>query len=122
MKIRHFPCKILHVYVLITVLIYLMVQYLKYYDLTDNAFILYYLNDLIIMPLVLTSGLNTVWLIKNDKNIRLSVWVVFSVFAFYAFYFEYYLPEHNERYTADLYDVLCYGIGSVIFYFLQKLP
>ncbi|MGB5982052.1 MAG: hypothetical protein WBG46_07890 [Nonlabens sp.] len=122
MRLTKFPCKLLHLYALLSIHIYAFVQIAKHQNLTDNSFILFYLNDLLIIPLVLTAALNVVWLIKKNKTIQLGILSIFSVFALYSYYFEYYLPEHTERYTADIYDIVCYGIGSVVFYILQRLP
>lgn len=122
MKRLNIPCKILHAFVVVCVLVYGAVQYLKFYDLTGNKFILHHLNDLMILPIALTAALNVVWLLKKDQSIRLGLLTIICAFALYSIYFEYYLPNHMERYTADIYDVLCYAVGAGIFYALQKLP
>ena len=72
--------------------------------------------------MVLTLSLNAVWILKKDRSIRLGWISILSIFLMYSFVFEYFLPQTMSRYTADWYDVLCYFMGAIIFYFLQKLP
>lgn len=79
-----------------------------------------YINDFLCMPIVLTTCLFVVHLIKRDRSIRLSLFSILSLTIFYAVYFEVVLPRINPRYTADLIDVLMYFSGSLIFYLLQN--
>lgn len=88
------------------------------YDLPD--WVVFYLADFLVMPIVLAIALIIVRWLKKDRSIRLSLFTVFSVAAFYSVYFEWYLPEVNPRYTADIIDVFLYFGGSLLFYFLQK--
>ncbi|WP_156101207.1 hypothetical protein [Salegentibacter sp. Hel_I_6] len=74
------------------------------------------------MPIVLSICLFAVQYLKKDKNIRLNLITVFSVFLMYTIYFEVVLPPLHWRYTADIFDVFLYLIGSGLFYLLQKLP
>ncbi|WP_157111361.1 hypothetical protein [Nonlabens spongiae] len=122
MKLSNFSCKTLHLFSLACIFMYGFVLLAKYFDLTYNTFILYHLNDLMIVPMVLTLSLNAVWIVKNDRSIRLGWFSILSIFLMYSLIFEYYLPQTMSRYTADWYDVLCYFMGAIIFYFLQKLP
>ena len=122
MKLQNIPCKILHLFALACVILYGFVLLAKYFDFTKNNFILYHLNDLMIVPMVLTLSLNAVWILKKDRSIRLGWISILSIFLMYSFVFEYFLPQTMSRYTADWYDVLCYFMGAIIFYFLQKLP
>jgi len=122
MRLTKFPCKLLHLYVLLSFLIYGLVQIAKYENLTNDRFILYYLNDLLIMPIVFTAALNMVWVVKKNTALRLDIFSILSVLVFYVVYFEYYLPNHSSRYISDLYDILCYFIGTADFSVLQRMP
>ncbi len=122
MKRLKTPCKTLHAFILACFLVYGFVLATKTFNFTENSFILYHLNDLIIVPMVLTLSLNVVWILKKDRSIRLGWISILSIFLMYSLIFEYYLPQTMSRYTADWYDILCYFIGSVIFIILQKLP
>lgn len=72
--------------------------------------------------MVATLCLHGVWLIKKDKTIRLDIFTILSLVALFSIYFEYYLPKQSYRYTGDIWDVVCYGLGGIIFYLLQKRP
>lgn len=79
-------------------------------------FIHAYLDDLLAMPVVLGLTLQVFRWIHPLKNrfyfskIQLLVgWIYFSLL------FEVLLPRWSDIYTADLWDVVCYGIGTVIF-------
>lgn len=78
-----------------------------------------YLNDILSIPLTLFIILVVVrtW---RGKAYQLSIPMIVGVVVYYSIYFEYYLPLHNSRYTADLLDVICYCIGGILFYFIQK--
>lgn len=39
----------------------------------------------------------------------------------YAIYFEIIMPPISERYTADIWDVVMYALGSFLFYQVQKI-
>lgn len=86
------------------------------------GFIRFHLADLLCRPVVLSICLIAVRIIKNDPNIRLSAYSIFSLFVFYSVYFELLMPEIHQRYTADPLDVLMYFFGSLIFYIVQKEP
>ncbi|WP_339611349.1 hypothetical protein [uncultured Planktosalinus sp.] len=79
-----------------------------------------YVNNLLCMPLVLTSCLIVLQKIKSNNRITIPIFVIASVTLYYILFFEWYLPTVNPRYTADLIDVCLYIVGGVIFYFLQN--
>jgi hypothetical protein len=79
-------------------------------------FIHAYLDDLLAMPVVLGLTLQVFRWIHPLKTrfyfskIQLTVgWVYFS------FLFEVLLPQWADIYTADIWDVVCYGVGTIIF-------
>jgi len=83
------------------------------------AFIQNYLNDLLVMPLVLW----IVWAVLVEvKGIEAQIsWAMaLSLFLYYSVFFECYLPTVNTRYTSDFYDVFCYFIGTMVFMLLYK--
>lgn len=116
------PARTLHIYAILSLLLFMIFELLKYHEFTVHNLITNYLNDFLVLPMVATLCLRAVWLIKNDKNIRLKGWSVFSLVAMYSFYFEYYLPQHAARYTSDVWDIVCYMCGGILFYVLQKAP
>ena len=83
-------------------------------------FIRYYVNDFLIVPIVLTLSLISIRKLKNSKEFKLSLLQIAYICLLYALIFEYWLPKFHARYTADLIDVLLYFISGTVFYFLQK--
>lgn len=83
------------------------------------AFVQNYFNDLLVMPLVLW----IVWAVLvqvKGADAQLSWMMAGSLLVYYSIFFEYYLPIVHARYTSDLYDVLCYFIGTMVFMLLYK--
>jgi hypothetical protein len=116
------PARTLHIYVFISLLLFIGVELLKYLNFDLPNLLINHLNDFLTLPMVATPCLHAVWLIKKDKSIRLSMLSIFSLVVLYSFYFEYYLPIYVPRYTGDLWDVFCYLSGGILFYVLQKAP
>ena len=80
----------------------------------------FYVNDFLIIPIVLCSSLFVIRKLKNDKKLALSLLQILYVCVLYAVIFEYWLPKFHERYTADIIDVVLYFLSGILFYFLQK--
>ena len=118
--IRKLPLKLLHLYVLLSLAVFFVVQSLKFFSISGPDWIFHHLNDFLALPIVATLCLHGVWLIKKDKTIRLNAFTILSLVALFSFVFEYYLPKQDYRYTGDVWDVVCYGLGGLIFYILQK--
>lgn len=115
------PLKALHWYVLLSLAVFIGVQSMKIFSINGPNWIFHYLNDFLTIPIISILCLHGVWLIKNDKNIRLNIFTIFSVVTLYSLFFEYYLPQHSYRYTGDIWDVVCYFSGGVVFFFLQRI-
>lgn len=83
-------------------------------------FIRFYLNDFLIIPIVLTISLYILRWSKNDKNYKIPLSIVLYSCFLYSFLFEYFLPKYHLRYTSDFIDVILYFASGIIFYILQK--
>lgn len=118
MKFR-FPLKILHLYVMISILIFLFVLGLERFT-TIPDFIRFYLNDFLVIPIVGLVCLHVVWFLKKDRTIRLNIFTILSLVILFSVYFEWYLPKIVARYTGDFWDVVCYFAGGFMFYIFQK--
>ena|SRR5690606_8082999 len=118
---KSIPLKFLHAYVLLSILLFGIVQSLKFFEIQAPQWVFSYLNDFLVIPIVLTVCLHGVWLIKKDRDIRLNIFTIFSMVVFYSIYFELYLPSVSDSYTGDAIDIICYFAGGIIFYFLQKI-
>lgn len=117
-----FPLKTLHIFVLLSLALFLVVQILKFHAFSKPDWIFHYLNDFITIPMVATICLHVIWAIKKDRTIRLNIFTIISLVALFSLYFEFYLPKQSTRYTGDLWDVVCYFLGGMLFYFLQNIP
>lgn len=119
--IRRVPLKILHFYVLLSLVVFLSVQSWKYFSGIRSNWIFHYLNDFLAIPIVATICLHAVWFIKKDYILRLNAFTILSLIALFSIFFEYYLPQQSHRYTGDIWDVVCYFLGGIVFYLLQKM-
>lgn len=117
---RRLPLKMLHFYVLLSLAVFVCVQAWKYFYGIRSNWIFYHLNDFLTIPIVATICLHGVWLLKKDYTIRLNIFTISSLVVLYSIAFEYYLPQQSYRYTGDIWDVVCYFLGGIVFYFLQK--
>lgn len=81
-----------------------------------------YMNDFLCLPILL--GLEQLFFrwFTGKSDYKFSLFFSLAMAAYYSFYFEYYQPEHNDRYTADLIDVLLYFLGAVSFYLFNCIP
>lgn len=78
-----------------------------------------YVNDLFCMPIVFSICQSAVRTLKSDHTIKLPLGLLVMVTTLYAWYFEWYLPEHNARYTGDMVDVVLYALGLLFFYTME---
>jgi di/tricarboxylate transporter len=115
------PLKILHGYVLLSLLAFVTVQFLKFNSFSNPRWIFQHLNDFLTIPIVATICLHVIWAIQKDRTIRLSIITIFSLVVLFSLYFEYYLPRQSHRYTADTWDIFCYFLGGIVFYFFQRI-
>jgi len=95
---------------------------LQYFEVGLPNFLNNHLNDLLCMPIVLGIAQRTVRFLKSDSNLTLPVALQVVVTLLFALYFEWYLPQFNLRYTADVVDVLCYFLGMAFFEVTNRLP
>lgn len=84
------------------------------YDLPE--FVNSYLTDFLCMPIILTLCLVGVRWIKRVPEFRLTLPMIFGMTAFYAVLFEWILPLRSPIYSADIFDVLMYFLGALLFW------
>lgn len=82
------------------------------------VFIRFYFMDLLCMPVICGIILFLLRIFKKDFYLIKSHLV--SLTMMYAIYFEVIMPPISERYTADIWDVVMYAVGSFLFYQVQK--
>jgi hypothetical protein len=112
--------KILFYYYLFSVFLGTSIYFAAFFEIQLPGFIRFYVNDFLIIPIVLTTCLYLIRYLKNNSKFRLSFAQVMYIAAFYAVIFEYWLPKFHPRYTVDFIDVILYFLSAVLFYFMQK--
>lgn len=115
------PLKALHYYVFLSWILFLAIEVLKFFSIDGPPWVFNHLNDFLAIPIIATICLHGVWLIKKYKTTRLNGFTIFSLVVLFSLVFEYVLPQRDQRYTGDIWDVLCYFLGGSVFYVLQKL-
>lgn len=110
-------------YFLIPVLLFTINQYLEKVSGIFIPWVHAYLDDMLAMPVILGITLQVFRWIHPQKNqfvfkkIPLLVaWIYVSVV------FEWYLPSTADYYIRDLWDVVCYALGTLFFHFKINLP
>lgn len=112
--------QLLNLYFIFSLLIGLIVYLAQKNNFHLPNFIQFYLNDFLIIPIVLTISLYILRWSKNDKNYKIPLSIVLYSCFLYSFLFEYFLPKFHLRYTSDFIDVILYFASGIIFYILQK--
>ena len=80
-----------------------------------------YVNDFLIIPIILIPSLFILQWSRGDKNYRISFWIILYICGLYSLLFEFLIPQYHSRYTADLIDVILYFAGGLVFYYLQNV-
>jgi hypothetical protein len=82
-----------------------------------------YLDDLLAMPVVLGITLQIYrWIHPKKEKFVFTNWQIFIGFAYFSFLFEILIPKWSTNFTADFRDVICYGLGAIIFTFKINIP
>lgn len=102
-------------------IIFILFEAIKFAGVSVPEWSTSYLNDFLCMPIILTICLKMVHYLTRDKAIRISAAQAFTLTGFYAVYFEWILPQFVDRYVADVFDVLLYFAGAILFLLLQRL-
>lgn len=119
---KKLPLKTLHSYVFLSFLIFLGMELLRHQQISAPDWVFFYLSDFLVIPIVAWAALRVIWFYKKETDIRLNLFHILSLVVLYSLYFEVYLPKVNLRYTADIWDAICYLLGGFAFWGLQKLP
>jgi hypothetical protein len=106
---------------IISVLLFLLISLRDLLNLELPNLLLFYGNDFLCMPIVLSICLIVSRSIKKEPGIYLSLFTILSLTTFYAIFFEVFLPKVGQDYTADLVDVIMYFAGGFLFYSVQNL-
>lgn len=83
-----------------------------------------YLDDLLCFPIILSAVLfiHRKWRLKNKYFVLPISHVIISVFVFVVI-FELLLPIISLKFTADIFDIVAYIVGSIFFFkFINVKP
>ncbi|WP_088323467.1 hypothetical protein [Polaribacter tangerinus] len=108
-------------YILCSLLIGSIIYFSALFKLNLPNFLRFYLNDFLIIPVVLYSSLQVLKWSKNNKSYKISTFIIIYICTLYSILFEFVFPEFLERYTKDYLDILLYYLGGAVFYKLQQI-
>ncbi len=116
-KVMYYISKIYFpVFAILAIIIYMA----QYFAIGLPLFVNNHLNDFLCMPIVLLICQTAVRYIKSDITLRIPFSLLVLITVIFTIYFEYYLPSVNDRYTADVFDVLMYFSGLLFFYLMEN--
>jgi hypothetical protein len=86
-----------------------------FFHTSGNAFADSYLLDLLCIPLVMEG---CKWILEKllNRHYRFTEYHCIVAVLYFSLVFEWFLPQLSNRYHADIYDVLCYGVSTIIWY------
>jgi hypothetical protein len=108
-----------HLVVAVFFLIFL-VNYLLQHLGISSSFSRNYLDDLLAMPIIFYLAQVLMRWVTRNKSLKLDLTMLILGFFWVSISFEWILPKYFEHLTADWLDVLCYAIGTVFFYFMNR--
>lgn len=86
----------------------------------STPFLRGYLDDILVIPIVLPFVLGLMrFIFQHEVNYFSPFLITFTVVLF-AIVFEFILPKYSSTYTADIWDVVCYAIGGMVFWQYQQ--
>ncbi len=75
-----------------------------------------YLDPILLMPILLYLITLERSIVFDKKSYQLSVYLMFGYFVLISILSELILPKFNSKLTPDKYDVVCYAIGTFIYF------
>lgn len=79
-----------------------------------------YLNDFLIIPILLFICLLFLRWSRNEPNFRFNFGIILYICLMYSILFEFVFPNYLARYTKDYVDIILYFASGFIFYKLQN--
>ncbi|RCS27593.1 hypothetical protein DUT90_05635 [Polaribacter sp. WD7] len=96
------------------------VYYLQRFSIKLPQIFRFYVNDFLIVPIVLFISLQILKWSKNNTDYTLSIGIILYICLLYSVLFEFIFPKYIARYTKDYVDIFLYFASGFIFYQLQK--
>ena len=114
--------KKLTIYCISSCILGTLIYTLQHFNVQLPKIIHNYLNDFLIIPIVLFICSIVLRWTRNDKDFTLSLAIIIYMCFMYSILFEFIFPKYLTRYTSDFVDVLLYFLSGIIFYILQNKP
>ncbi len=103
----------------IPVLLFLANQVLEKFFVIFIPFVHAYLDDLLAIPVILGITLQIYKKIHPRKErFTFTKTQILVAVIYVSVVFEWFLPRYSSTYISDFWDVVCYVLGAVYFYFL----
>lgn len=100
--------------------LYVVHLVLKFGQVPVPTFFSHYFADLLCMPLLLSGAALFMRLVRADEDLYLSRAMILVATLYVSLVFECVLPLFFQRYTADFWDVVMYGVGGGLFWGFQE--
>lgn len=100
--------------------LYVVHLVLKFGRVPVPTFFSHYFADLLCMPLLLSGAVLFMRWLRADAGLYLNGAMILVASLYVSLVFEYVLPLFFQRYTADVWDVVMYGVGGGLFGVFQK--
>ncbi|MES2725745.1 MAG: magnesium citrate secondary transporter [Bacteroidota bacterium] len=81
-----------------------------------------YLDDILLLPIVLGTALfvQRKWIAKHNQFVFNRI-IIIATWLYFCIMFEVVIPPFNKGFTADWLDCIAYGLGACYFYvFMNK--
>lgn len=78
-----------------------------------------YAGDVLCLPIVLSLSLAILRRVRTTPTMLLSPLNVAVAFVYVSVLFEGVLPYYSSNYVADVFDLVAYGCGAIIYYLIQ---
>lgn len=101
----------------ISIAIFLANQFLQYFGI-GNYFTVCFLDDLLFFPVAYSLIQYYFKLIKKNFSISIEFAIIGIIFT--SFTFEILFPIISKKHTAEIYDIVFYTLGAVIFMLFGK--
>jgi hypothetical protein len=111
--------KKLIIYCISSLLLGLLIYLFQCFDIYLPKIINSYLNDFLVIPIVLFISLMILRWTRNNPKFTLSLSIILYVCLMYSILFEFVFPKYLARYTKDFVDVILYFASGILFYKLQ---
>ncbi|MHB0753906.1 hypothetical protein [Polaribacter sp. M15] len=112
--------KKLSIYCISSIFFGITIYLLQYFNISLPKVINNYLNDFLIIPIVLYLSLYFLRWSRNNPNFTLKMSIILYICCMYGVLFEFVFPNYLARYTKDYIDIILYFAGGFIFYKLQN--